>query len=1467
MQVKSFHIERFGALQEQNVEALSPGLNIILGLNEAGKSTTLNFFRAIFCGYNRNRRQLDPRAEKNRGGGSLWLRSRDLGEVRLLRRPGPHGGKAELFDAQGHKLPDSSLMRLLHGINPSLFDNVYGFSLKELQAIDSLQGEEVSRVFSGAMAGLGSISPADALERLDKEMKELYAPRSGRIVQSITALERLQREIQDLGPALPRYLDLGTEKSRLEAEKNILSVEARELRRQKSELDLLRLLHPKWQELCRLRGEFAELRDPGLNLALDAQERLESLLVQKEERLLSVREKQRELDVLRQNFSQVRADLQAHAGLLEDERRILGLVEGKEKYRRSVEEMLLLDTEQQHLRDKLRNCLSGLGQDWNLQRVEGFDRSLSNREQINRHEENLQKASQQLEAAKAEEATLEKGFIETQAELFSYNERLDEQNRRLSDQTGALPAEFFTPERSGMLDELGKRQGQAQNVLQNQAELKVRIREGEHALQQRLTQISRFWDKDFLGGLDFSTQARHGFIQDAEAVRQAEAAYRETGRDFENIENICNEQQERIAVLTAELEEYSDLPEVEDLEDTRSALRQLRQRMQDLEQARRYWKDAESKLSEFVQAMPEDPALTRDPWWQRFHVLPVCAVLLALGAVGLIGAGVYLVRDMFSFMGMGLGIMSTIVFAACYIGARQRKEFVMSVEQLAKKEAELIEERNSSKDEVDELMEDLPELLQCSGLNVLCSDRLPALELSRAEENIEQLLELALQKERLNRELLPLQSQQDKSAYALENAAMEMAEAAAALEEARTQWSERLQLLRLEKELSPENALAVLGEGELLRSRLEGIRELETQLQRQKVWLREFWQDALKVLPPDALKELREAEGQQGEAMRAVCDAGDPGNLGDSGDFARLFAALHKLGQARILVERWRQDVEKTNENILFCQKRLDRQGEHLLKAREQLEQCALALQERQAHWDAWLKGQGLKPGIAAESARQAFALAQEALDISLVIKDKADKKSTLQKWCEHFVRTLGQIAGLDPATLTDQEQTLYHLDQLRESLERGKELTTRSNDLGDKEQSVTTALQTESDRLSSTQEGIAELLTLGKAESPEEFRANFAAMQKLRNTQESLSRIQTELQVACAGSTLLCDSGSNATDTAEDKEAGGEASIDAVAEVAALVTAPGGLLARRLNGTPLDSIEHELRELAEKIEQVTAQEHELSSRQGEVKTEMQVLETGNRIADLRLQEENIREELGQMTEQWLRLSIARRILANTKRRLEEERLPGLILEAGELFRTFTNGAYSQLSLSMNEPSLSAASVQAMTGSGQVLHQDALSQGAREQLYLSLRLAYIHEHSRHADPLPLIMDDILVNFDPERARQSARVLAEFCRGGQTHKSDFAGLSAGHGPESDIVQGDVSGAVGSDKALPGSMPVSAMEYEGAAPLDEQLPEPLAGQQIFFFTCHPSTADMLREAAPDAGFLRLENGRFSRPALEF
>ena len=66
---------------------------------------------------------------------------------------------------------------------------------------------------------------------------------------------------------------------------------------------------------------------------------------------------------------------------------------------------------------------------------------------------------------------------------------------------------------------------------------------------------------------------------------------------------------------------------------------------------------------------------------------------------------------------------------------------------------------------------------------------------------------------------------------------------------------------------------------------------------------------------------------------------------------------------------------------------------------------------------------------------------------------------------------------------------------------------------------------------------------------------------------------------------------------------------------------------------------------------------------------------------------------------------------------------------------------------------------------GQVLPVEALSRGTREQLFLSLRLALAACYARRGAPLPLVLDDVLVNFDAERAGAAAAVLRDFAAAG------------------------------------------------------------------------------------------------------
>ena len=79
---------------------------------------------------------------------------------------------------------------------------------------------------------------------------------------------------------------------------------------------------------------------------------------------------------------------------------------------------------------------------------------------------------------------------------------------------------------------------------------------------------------------------------------------------------------------------------------------------------------------------------------------------------------------------------------------------------------------------------------------------------------------------------------------------------------------------------------------------------------------------------------------------------------------------------------------------------------------------------------------------------------------------------------------------------------------------------------------------------------------------------------------------------------------------------------------------------------------------------------------------------------------------------------------------------------------------------------LESAGVLVETAGGKRKEVGQLSRGTAEQLYLALRFGYITEFGKHDVSLPAVFDDILVNFDPVRKENSCRAIADLAEKNQ-----------------------------------------------------------------------------------------------------
>ena len=65
-----------------------------------------------------------------------------------------------------------------------------------------------------------------------------------------------------------------------------------------------------------------------------------------------------------------------------------------------------------------------------------------------------------------------------------------------------------------------------------------------------------------------------------------------------------------------------------------------------------------------------------------------------------------------------------------------------------------------------------------------------------------------------------------------------------------------------------------------------------------------------------------------------------------------------------------------------------------------------------------------------------------------------------------------------------------------------------------------------------------------------------------------------------------------------------------------------------------------------------------------------------------------------------------------------------------------------------------------MRPNGKFVDMEGMSDGARDQVYLALRIATLEKYLEAGEPIPFIVDDILIRFDEERAKATLEILAE-----------------------------------------------------------------------------------------------------------
>ena len=415
MRIDEIAVDGFGPFREWHIEP-APGLTLIRGANEAGKSTLLAFIRSILFGFET---KSHPALAGGRRGGWLKVTTADGRRVRIERYSQTGGnGQLRLLDDGGTDLGADLLPRILQGVERSVYNNVFAFGLAELAQISNLSTAEVAARIYGAATGTGATSVVEVENRLEKARQELFAKqgRNPRINVLLGEVDELNRQIELLDPPA-LFRAAGNRRDALQAQLAELSAQAELAAIEHHRLERLRDAWPAWVTLGSARARLAELPPPRagtLPLPDDILERLGLA-----ERDISAAQSRLE-DLGRERAQAVagRDALAADTALLAERPEAEALVAALSQARADRARLGELDADRDERESVLAEALRRLGPGWTAARLLAVDDSIGAHGAISgTFRTSLEATDRELEASRAQAEAIEQSLADARDEL------------------------------------------------------------------------------------------------------------------------------------------------------------------------------------------------------------------------------------------------------------------------------------------------------------------------------------------------------------------------------------------------------------------------------------------------------------------------------------------------------------------------------------------------------------------------------------------------------------------------------------------------------------------------------------------------------------------------------------------------------------------------------------------------------------------------------------------------------------------------------------------------------------------------------------------------------------------------------------------------------------------------------------------------------------------------------------------
>ena len=208
----------------------------------------------------------------------------------------------------------------------------------------------------------------------------------------------------------------------------------------------------------------------------------------------------------------------------------------------------------------------------------------------------------------------------------------------------------------------------------------------------------------------------------------------------------------------------------------------------------------------------------------------------------------------------------------------------------------------------------------------------------------------------------------------------------------------------------------------------------------------------------------------------------------------------------------------------------------------------------------------------------------------------------------------------------------------------------------------------------------------------------------------------------------------------------------------------PLAALFQEVDGKTPDQLAGRSEELMNELDRLGKQIRITADNAGASRTQFEALDHGAAASEAAADAEMARSEMEVQAEAYLLKRTESLLLRWAVERKRRQTQNPLLLRAGQLFNTLTGGRYSGLEI--YDDGGSSTLLGNCADDSRPVPVGNMSEGTVDQLFLALRIASIEQSVKAGCSLPVLADDLFINFDDQRAEAGFRVLGELAKSTQ-----------------------------------------------------------------------------------------------------